>query len=242
MILFDMETSFEKMPDGEPFICSFSGGKDSTIALSMACERGECKGIIHWFDEEKNKSVFHAQDQEIIESQSKCMELPLIISNYTPWSHRLELIEEYKELARQGVKSIIFGDIYIEDSVKLQQIICKKAGIVPRFPLWKKNYEFLFCEFQKRNIKTIISRVNICFLDDKWLGKEYNQETFEQFEKLGIDQFGEKGEFHTTVVDADIFKKPLSYRLSDVSKDGNDVKIGLSSHELQDNVYQLLKY
>ena len=54
----NFKESFENMPEGEPFICSFSGGKDSVIALSMAAEKGEARGLLNWFDEEQNKSVF----------------------------------------------------------------------------------------------------------------------------------------------------------------------------------------
>ena len=36
---------------------------------------------------------------------------------------------------------------------------------------------------------------------------------FDSFCKMGIDPFGEKGEFHTTVIDADIFKVSLLDKL-----------------------------
>ncbi|MFQ9014662.1 MAG: diphthine--ammonia ligase [Ruminococcus sp.] len=232
----DFENSFDEMPDGEPFICSFSGGKDSVIALSMAWEKGEAKGLINWFDEEQNKSVFHNQDLDLIKLQAECVELPLYTTRYTPWSHRVELIDIYKRFSEQGIKSIIFGDIYLADSAKLQTILCKKAGLIPRFPLWNKDLKDLYNIMQNRKIKTIISRVNTAYLNEEWLGKEYNMEMFDSFCKMGIDPFGEKGEFHTTVIDADIFKVSLLDKLID-----EDARIQLSAHELKDNIYRLLK-
>ena len=53
---------------------------------------------------------------------------------------------------------------------------------------------------------------------------------------MGIDPFGEKGEFHTTVIDADIFKVSLLDKLID-----EDARIQVSAHELKDNIYRLLK-
>ena len=231
----NFKESFENMPEGEPFICSFSGGKDSVIALSMAAEKGEARGLLNWFDEEQNKSVFHKQNFKLIQMQAECMHLPLYTTKYTPWSNRLDLVRVYKEFAAQGIKSIIFGDIYLDDSAKMQTVLCQKAGLVPRFPLWEKKLSDLIEEIEKRNIVTVISRVNTACMSDKWLGKEYNRELFNEFEKSGIDPFGEKGEFHTTVVDADIFKESLYDRL----KREQNVEIDFSFHELKDNIYRL---
>lgn len=237
MVSFDIENSFNNMPDGEPFICSFSGGKDSMIALSRACERGEARGIIHWFDDERNESVFHHQNIEIMKIQAECMNMPLIVSRFTPWKHRLELIHQYEDLVKQGIRSIIFGDIYLEDSAKMQYVLCKKVGLIPRFPLWGCDCNDLFMELETRKIRTMISRVNTAYLDECWLGKEYDRRVFEEFEKLGIDPFGEKGEFHTTVVDADIFQISLEEKMLESC----GVEISYSKHELKDNIYYLLK-
>lgn len=234
---YDFKNSFEKMPSGEPFVCSFSGGKDSVLALCRANDRGEARGLLTWYDEEQQGSVFHHQSIKIIQTQAESMGLPLIISKFTPWSHRLELIEQYKDFAAQGIKSIIFGDIYLQDSAKMQSILCKKAGLIPRFPLWGESIETLFRDLEERKIRTIISRVNTAYLDEKWLGKEYDQNTFNAFKEIDIDSFGEKGEFHTTVIDADIFKNSI-----DVMKEKEDgAEINLSKHELKNNIYRLIK-
>lgn len=234
---FNFKGSFESMPDGEPFICSFSGGKDSVIALSMASQKGEARGLINWFDRKQKKSVFHNQDLRLIQIQAECVKLPLYTTEFTPWSHRVDLINVYKKFAEQGIKSIIFGDIFLADSAKLQSILCKKAGLIPRFPLWEKDMNQLLGEMQRRKIRTIISRVNTAYLGEEWLGKEYDKDLYDLFNEMGIDPFGERGEFHTTVIDADIFKEPLSERL----KEEYGAKIDLSFHELKDNIYRLLK-
>jgi hypothetical protein len=234
---YSIETSFTSMPEGEPFVCSFSGGKDSVIALSRACERGEARGVIHWFNNEQQISLFHHQNIRIIKAQADCMNLPLLLSGYTPWGHRYELISQYKKLEENGIKSIIFGDICTADSAKIQYILCKKAGLIPRFPLWGDDYRSLFLEMLDRKIKTIISRVNTAYLDESWLGKAYNEEAYSAFEKKGIDPFGERGEFHTTVISADIFNTTLGDKIAlDPS-----LLITFSKHELKDNIYHLLK-
>lgn len=234
---YDFKNSFKEMTYGEPFVCSFSGGKDSVLAFCRANEIGEAKGLLTWYDEEKQESVFHHQNIEILQKQADSIGLPLIISKFTPWSHRLELIEQYKDFAAHGVRSIIFGDIYLEDSAKMQSILCRKAGLVPRFPLWGNSVEELFKDLEERKIKTIISRVNTAYLDESWLGKEYNKETFCSFKETEIDPFGEKGEFHTTVIDADVFNHCVEIAL----ENENGAKINFSKHELKNNIYRLIK-
>jgi len=122
------------------------------------------------------------------------------------------------------------------DSVKLQSILCKKAGLIPRYPLWERNYADLMRNINKHEIISIISRINIEKLDSKWLGVAFNQEVYQEFMKLDIDPFGENGEFHTTVVDGKIFKNPLKYSINTTE----NTSINLSIHSLSDNTLKLI--
>ena len=239
---FDMEkieNSFLEMPMGEPFVCSFSGGKDSAIALAMAMEKGKAKGLVHWYDGEKNTSIFHSQDFSIINCQAQHIGLPLIVVHYTPWKHRLQLLRTYQEMKKKGEKSIVFGDINICDSVKIQSILCEEAGLIPRYPLWNKDYDWMFTEMQKRKIKAIITRVNTSMLEARWLGQTFNENVYQQFKNLAIDSFGERGEYHTTVVNADFFLKEIEFTFYE-DRIGNKLQLKLSSHYHEKNIYRLI--
>lgn len=235
-----VEKSFMEMPQDEPFICSFSGGKDSTIALSMACEKGEAKALIHWSNKEKTTSIFHSQDLSIINCQAEHLNLPVIIANYTPWKHRVELLRIYKEFADKGIKSIVFGDIDEIDSAKMQYILCDMAGLIPRYPLWNKTSKELFMEMKFRRIKTVITRVNTAMLSSEWLGHVFDEKVYLTFCQMGIDPFGEKGEFHTTVVDADVFARPINYSIMKNKDTENEIILRLSSHYCEDNIYRIM--
>lgn len=227
----NIKNSFTDMPKGESFICSFSGGKDSALALSMACEVGNAKGIIHWSDKEENSSIFHCQNLSIIKEQAKCMDIPLTIVHNIPWENtRLKLVNLYKDYRKQGIKSIVFGDILDENSLKYQVTLCRVAGLTPRYPIWRKSHSELMVELENRHIKTIITRINTDLLDAKWLGKVYDRTIYKTFCFLDINPFGEYGEFHTTVVNADIFKDEMRYSLDDSSMTDDQAAIGLSTH------------
>jgi diphthine-ammonia ligase len=236
----EIENSFINMPKGEPFICSFSGGKDSMIALSMACEKGELRGLIHWVDDDSKESAFHFQDLSIIKEQAKCMDIPLTITYDLPWRNRLELLKTYQKFAQQGIKSIVFGDIYVEDSVKLQSILCKKAGLIPRYPIWGKSHSQLIEEICNRRIKPIITRINTSMLSKEWLGKTFDKNVYDALCSLGINPFGENGEFHTTVVEANIFKKDMAYSLIMNETRDNCVNINMTTHNRPHKVFKLI--
>lgn len=226
-----IKNSFTDMPKGEPFICSFSGGKDSALALSMACEIGIAKGIVHWSNNEENLSIFHCQGLSIINEQARCMEIPLTIVHNTPWENtRLKLLNMYKDFRKQGINSIIFGDILNENSLKYQVALCRAAGLIPRYPIWNKSHSELMVELENRKIKTIITRINTDLLDAKWLGKIFDRDVYGAFCELDIDPFGENGEFHTTVVNADIFKEEMRYCLDDSAMIDGQIVIHLSTH------------
>ena len=169
-MIVDPSHSFLDMPLGEPFICSFSGGKDSVLALSLASEKGNAKGLIHWSNKLTSYvHVFMNSQFLIVKQQALNLDLPLTITSFSPKEHRLELLKIYEDFASQGIKSIVFGDIYLMDSVKLQSILCKKAGLIPRYPLWERNYADLMRNINKHEIISIISRINIEKLDSKWV-------------------------------------------------------------------------
>ena len=240
MSLHDIETSFDQMPDNEAFICSYSGGKDSAIALSMACDRGTCVGLLHWTDEGCEETVFHVQDLSIINKQAECMGLPLYNIHFVPWKNRIALLDFYKMMSQQGVRSVIFGDIFLPDSVKFQSILCTIAGLTPRYPLWKRSYDDLITEMETRKVEAIITRVNTSYLDRRYLGRTFDRDVYNSFCAMSIDPFGEHGEYHTTVVNADIFKETMSYTIDRNERAQERILLKLSSHQLENNIYRLI--
>ena len=108
----------------------------------------------------------------------------------------------------------------MESSARLEAALSIGAGLNIKLPLWKRNYDKVICEYEERKIQSIITYIAKSSNIDisEWLGKEYNREAYNYFKKLGIDPFGEYGEFHTTVVNADFFVHGLEYSLGDIEE------------------------
>ena len=50
------------------------------------------------------------------------------------------------------------------------------------------------------------------------LGKVFDEEMYEKFNHLKIDPLGEKGEFHSTLIDLDLFEFSIKYNIESINK------------------------
>ena len=205
------------IPQGEPFICMFSGGKDSSLALSMACQFGKAVALIHCMNNEIHKSIFHMQSEALVEAQALTMNIP-IFYYYKHWTSWVNLVRIYRAYKNQGVKFVVFGDLFREDNAKLQATLCQSAGLIPCMPLWLLPHEKILQEIENRKIISIITVIESSHISNYWLGKVFDRTVYENFTKLDVDPFGEYGEYHTTTVDADIFKTPIKYKLNKINE------------------------
>ena len=211
------------VPDREPFVCNFSGGKDCALALSVACETGHLKGLLHWIKPDEDISRLHMQSKNIVEKQAELMDVPLYITESCALDTWNKYIKVYKKLADSGIKSIVFGDLYFAKHTKQQMLVCYAAGLTPRMPILDWKYEKIREEMKKMGVKCIITTIRSERLNNKWLGRIYDDEAYHELQELGVDPFGEAGEFHTTLIDFNMFKKKLEYSMdsSIEMKDGS---------------------
>ena len=67
-------------------------------------------------------------------------------------------------------------------------------------------------------MKPIISCIDLNYLSQEWLGREFDRTCVQDMKPLigpwghGIDATGEPGEFHSTVLDAPLFKEAIKIK------------------------------
>lgn len=101
------------------------------------------------------------------------------------------------------------------------------AGLTIKCPLWGMTVEMVVDKLEKRKIQSVISSINPNKLSKQWLGKQFDRNVYNEFIKLGIHPLGEKGEFHTTLVGADFFKKEIEYSYSFLDKSNIKMKLSM---------------
>lgn len=205
---------------GSPFVCLYSGGKDSALALSIAMEKGKLYKIVQCVSKEEHKSIWHEQEEANMCQLLKKIGYDYEIISSSIWSNRSAFIRELIKYKNSGVTTVVCGDLYEEEQAKYERLLCLSAGLELKLPLWQKDFDKIMCEHEKRNIKSVIS----CVLKDspldpeKWLGRMFDRKAYDEFVRLGIDPLGEKGEFHTTVISADYFKNKVDYTLGEIEE------------------------
>ncbi|RLI34354.1 diphthine--ammonia ligase [Candidatus Bathyarchaeota archaeon] len=189
---------------------SWSGGKDSSLALHRALEMGlEVGCLFSMLDEDGLRSRSHCMERSILESQALALGIPLICGRATWETYE----EEFKRVARklrvEGYGGGVFGDINLSEHRHWVERVCGEVGIKAFEPLWGEKYENLLAEFFSNKFEAIIINVKADLISGEWLGKSFNSDFIAYLKRRGIDLCGERGEYHTLTVYGPPFKQRL---------------------------------
>ncbi len=206
----------------------FSGGKDSTLALSKAKKTGEVVCLITLISENKESYMFHTVNIDLTRLQAEVLDLP-IIQRVTEGRKEEELedlkkaIEEAK--TRFKIDGVVTGAIQSEYQAGRIRKICGELDLQCLNPLWKRDQKELLEEIVAEGYKVIVSGVFAYPLDKSWLRKEIDQEMIDRLvklqEKYGINPSGEGGEIETTVLDVPLFRKRIEILESEIQTKGD---------------------
>jgi len=188
----------------------WSGGKDSCFACYKAKISGhEILALFNFTDTEGKNSLSHNLPAKLIVKQAELAGIPLVQKAMPKETYREEfkdLISEWKK--KSGIQGIVFGDIYLKEHKDWIDEVCKELEVEAILPLWERDTKELILEIINSGFKSIVVAVRVGSLGKEWLGRNIDKEFVEEL-KPEIDPCGEKGEFHTLVVDGPIFRKPI---------------------------------
>lgn len=206
---------------GRKFIASFSGGKDSVLALYKAMQVGEAVGLIVMLEEQGKRSRSHGMPPELIRAQADSIGLPLYsaAASWTDYEHHfIRLLEDAKTL---GAEALVTGDMNLTAHGCWQDEVARIAGLKLGLPLWEMDHREAVVEFIRLGFEAVIVTVNLSLgMREDDLGRMLTIEFVKELEDRGIDPCGEGGEFHTTVIDGPIFKQPIPVRKCGILRNG----------------------
>lgn len=189
---------------------SWSGGKDSCLALHKAIEQGYCpKKLFTMFSMENGISSSHRLNESIIKAQASSIGIEHLLGRALFDDYEEVFVSNLKVFKEQGIDYGIFGDIDLEEHRAWEDRVCQKASIKAVLPLWKKSRKDIVKEFLKLGFKAKIVVVNTTMLDKRFLGCDLTFSLMKEIEEYGADVCGENGEYHTVVYDGPIFKHPV---------------------------------
>lgn len=193
-------------------VASWSGGKDSCLALYKAMKTGcRVQRLLNFISKEYKRCCFHGVEADLLKLQAERIGIPLVQKEVSPDMQKYE--EEFKEavsdLKKEGFGDMIFGDIYLLDHASWVERVCGELGIGPIEPLWNIPALQVVEEFIGSGFKAVVVSCNADVLGREFIGRYIDRAMVDEFVARGVCPCGENGEFHTLVVDGPLFKKRI---------------------------------
>jgi len=203
----------------------FSGGKDSTYAISLVEQLGHnVSYLVSMQSENPDSYMFHTVNQQLTELQAEAMGKEYVVA-YTKGRKEEELEDLEATLASLDIDGIVTGAIASQYQKQRVDRISSKLGLSHFSPLWGRDRVELMTEIIDSDMEFIFSAVAALGLDEKWLGKKADQTTLNRLIDLNrlysVDVCGEGGEFETLVLDAPWFRKRLEILKAEKVWDGS---------------------
>jgi diphthine-ammonia ligase len=192
------------------FAVSWSGGKDSCMALYEALQQGlKISHIVNFISDNPQKVRFHGTDARIISLQSQALGIPLF-QKVTSWEeYERDFKAGVSELKSAGLTGMVFGDIYLDPHLEWVQRVCGEIGVEALEPLWHMDTCQLLDKFIKLGFKSVVICAKADLIERNWLGRVVDAEFMQYLINRNVDPCGENGEYHTLVVDGPLFSQPI---------------------------------
>lgn len=193
---------------------SWSGGKDCCYACYKALSRRfEVVCLVNMVSR-NGRVTAHGLDQKLIVAQSEAIGIPLL-QRRTSWEDYEKTFKEVLAELRDklGVEGLVFGDINVQEHLEWVDRVCSEVGLKAIEPLWGLNVKEVLRGFVDAGFEAIVVSAKADIFGEEWLGRKVDKSFIEDLMKLrelnDFDICGERGEYHTFVLDGPIFKKKI---------------------------------
>jgi uncharacterized protein (TIGR00290 family) len=211
-------------------VVSWSGGKDSALALGQILEAGryEVAELLTTFiageGEGEGRISGHDVPLHLLRLQADALGLPLREVGLPPSASNQVYEERLGDALRsaraRGISHAAFGDLFLEDIRAYRERLVSDLGVTPLFPLWERETGALARDFLAAGYRAIVVAVDRNRLSPELAGRPYD-EAFLGDLPAGVDPCGENGEFHTFVHAGPILARPLEVRAGRRSTKGS---------------------
>ena len=204
----------------EDVVCSWSGGKESTLALeSVLTETSfEVAALMTTAVEGASRMSIHGVRLDLLERQASALGFPLdvvrIPENATGEGYVQTMTDVFSGYVERGVDRLILGDVFSEDDPDFRGTAMESTGLSSYCPLLDAETGALVRRFLDGGYEAVTVAV------DESLGREFAGRTVDEtfLEELPetADPAGEAGEYHTFVRDGPVFDRRVAFERGDI--------------------------
>jgi uncharacterized protein (TIGR00290 family) len=207
--------------DRERVVLSWSGGKDSALALSELRRAGtyEVVGLLTTVTREYDRVSIHGVRRTLLEAQAQATGLPLTVVEISAGApngeYEARMGEALERFREEGVRTVAFGDLFLEEIRRYREERLAPVGMKAVFPLWGRDTGELAREFVERGFRAVLACVDSQQLDGAFAGRVFDARLLAEL-PLSVDPCGENGEFHTFVHAGPILSRPITIRPGEI--------------------------
>ncbi len=197
-----------------PFFCSWSGGKDSCLALHLAVAAGGVpQRLLCMTAEDGRRTNAHGLSVDVIEAQAAALGIALTLCATTWEDYEEKFVAALRKMAAEGIAAGVFGDIDIEAHKAWEEKVCRAAGLRASLPLWGRPRERVLAEFLAlpAAATVVAARADVALAG--LAGRQLTARLARELALAGCDVAGEHGEYHTAVTDCPLFASPVAVRV-----------------------------
>jgi len=205
----------------EKVIIAWSGGKDSALALYEILKTGgfDVVELLTTVTKDYDRISIHGVRSVLLEQQADALSFPLekmfISKGASDAEYESTLLKVLEKHRANGVFSVLFGDIFLEDVRKYREQLLMKVGMNGLFPLWKRDTKKLAQTFINLGFKAIITSIDSNVLGKDFAGRDYDEQFLLDL-PANVDPCGENGEFHSFVYDGPIFRERVLFKKGEI--------------------------
>jgi len=201
-----------------PILISWSGGKDSCLALYelQRAQNYRVAALLTTVTRDYDRISMHGVRRVLLEQQAAALGLPLhqifITKDATNQEYEARMAEAFAHYRAQGIDSIVFGDLFLEEIRAYRDQFLARHNMHGIYPVWLRDTTEFISKFIGLGFKAVITCVNGAVLDPSFAGMMIDEQFLAALPPH-VDPCGENGEFHTFVFDGPGFKEAVRFSL-----------------------------
>jgi uncharacterized protein (TIGR00290 family) len=207
----------------EPIILSWSGGKDSALALAALQDDPafHVVALLTTVTTGYDRISVHGVRRTLLAAQERAIDLPVHEIVIEPQSsnaaYDAAVERALTDVRRRypDVHRIAYGDLFLEDVRRYREERLAPLGYEGCFPLWGRPTDTLAREFIDRGFQARLVCVDTTQLDAAFASRTFDAALLDEMPP-SVDPCGERGEFHTFVSAGPGFARPIEYDVGEV--------------------------
>ena len=206
----------------EPIVLSWSGGKDSSLALATlrADPDVEVISLLTSVTRGYERISIHGVRRSLLRAQAEAVRLPLHEFTIDPGCSNDAYEAAFLAAVAQvrvnhpTLTRLAFGDLFLREVRDYRERLLERGGVSGLFPLWDMDTRALAERFVADGYRARLVCVDTTQLSGTFAGRSFDRDFLAEL-PASVDPCGERGEFHTFVSDGPIFAEPVAYQVGE---------------------------